>query len=103
MSGVSDVVHDLAQSISWRHKLMPAVKEADRKAPRVGDTAPDFTLMDPAGENPVTLPCFRAKRVVDLFFGSYTWRPFVKGTPESLHEIFEQYRDRVEFLQISIR
>lgn len=39
---------------------------------KVGDKAPDFTLADPAGKNPVTLSSFKDKKPVVLVFASYT-------------------------------
>jgi len=44
----------------------------DRDAPKVGDLAPDFELMDPSGVERVRLSSFRKKRPVALVFGSYT-------------------------------
>lgn len=37
-----------------------------------GDLAPDFTLYDLTGRNPVRLSQFRGKSPVVLVFGSYT-------------------------------
>lgn len=45
---------------------------ADRKAPKVGEAAPDFELQDPEGVAHVRLSDFRGKRPVALVFGSYT-------------------------------
>lgn len=39
---------------------------------KVGDKAPDFTLVDPTGKNAVTLSSFKGKKPVVLVFGSYT-------------------------------
>ena len=46
---------------------MAATKSATPKGIGVGDTAPDFTLLDQHG-NPVTLSEFRGKKNVVLFF-----------------------------------
>ena len=46
--------------------------EHDANAPKQGDMAPDFTLSDANGENPVSLSDFRDKRPVALIFGSFT-------------------------------
>ena len=47
-------------------------KKYDVQAPRVGDTAPDFSLRDANGQNPVRLSDFREKKPVALIFGSFT-------------------------------
>ena len=47
-------------------------KKYDAQAPRVGDTAPDFSLRDANGQNPVRLSDFRQKEPVALIFGSFT-------------------------------
>lgn len=50
---------------AWQKKHEPA-------SPHVGDEAPDFELMDAAGQNPVRLSDYRGKRPVVLVFGSFT-------------------------------
>ena len=52
-------------SHKWQVKL-------DKKAPKTGDMAPDFTLFDPTGTQSVTLSDFRGQKPVALVFGSYT-------------------------------
>ncbi|MCP4139707.1 MAG: redoxin domain-containing protein [Chloroflexi bacterium] len=47
-------------------------KKYDKNAPRVGDIAPDFSLRDVNGQNPVKLSDFRQKKPVALVFGSFT-------------------------------
>lgn len=42
------------------------------KAPKVGDTAPDFELLDIRGENAVRLSDFEGKKPTALVFGSFT-------------------------------
>ncbi len=46
--------------------------EHDAKAPKVGDMAPDFELVDVTGERIVRLSSFRDERPVALVFGSFT-------------------------------
>ena len=41
-------------------------------APKVGDTAPTFTLKSHDGESETSLASFKGERPVVLFFGSYT-------------------------------
>ena len=47
-------------------------RSADREAPKVGDTAPLFTLKTLDGKREVSLDSFRGKRPVMVIFGSYT-------------------------------
>jgi peroxiredoxin len=46
--------------------------EHDADAPKAGDLAPDFTLYDTSGQNPVTLYSFQNIKPVVLVFGSFT-------------------------------
>ena len=41
-------------------------------APKVGDTAPTFTLQSHDGESETSLASFKGEKPVVLFFGSYT-------------------------------
>ena len=47
-------------------------KKHDVNAPKVGETAPDFSLRDANGQNPVRLSDFRQQKPVALIFGSFT-------------------------------
>lgn len=47
-------------------------KKYDIHAPRVGDIAPDFELMDINGEKSIRLSALIGKRPVALIFGSFT-------------------------------
>lgn len=47
-------------------------KEFGPGAPNVGDMAPDFSLADVKGENPIHLSDFIDKKPVALVFGSFT-------------------------------
>lgn len=89
-------------SIRYRRESKAWQKRYDALAPKAGDIAPDFKLYDANGENSVCLSDFRSQKPVALIFGSYTWPPYVKGTV-SLHTLYLQYRDRVQFLTIYIR
>ena len=53
------------QATSWQKKY-------DAKAPREGEPAPDFELLDVDGENPVRLSDFIDEMPVALIFGSFT-------------------------------
>ena len=58
-------IHDRKEATAWQ-------KEFDGRAPRLGDEAPDFELLDVDGENPVRLSEFRGNKPVALVFGSFT-------------------------------
>lgn len=89
-------------TIKNRYEATSWQKKYDSQAPKVGDLAPDFELSDSNGENPVRLSDFRGQKPVAIIFGSFTWPPYVKGTV-SLHKLFEQYHEQVQFLSIYIR
>ena len=58
--------------IRMRRKFKARQKKLDAGAPKVGDVAPDFELLDPSGQSSVRLTDFRGKKPVALSFGSYT-------------------------------
>lgn len=72
MSVFKDSLEDIRRTVRFRRALRPRVEELDRKAPKAGDVAPDFTLSDVTGAESVTLSEFRGVKPVVLFFGSYT-------------------------------
>ena len=72
MSIFSEIIKEFKYNVGFRKRLMPAQKELNARAPQTGDIAPDFTLHDVEGKNPVTLSEFRGKKPVALVFGSYT-------------------------------
>ncbi|MDE6287669.1 MAG: TlpA family protein disulfide reductase [Muribaculaceae bacterium] len=72
-------------------------KEAQRTLSEKGETAPDFTLNDMAG-NKVSLSDFRGKWVIIDFWGSWC-TPCLKGMPE-LKEIYETYTGRLEIIGV---
>ena len=55
----------LRRSLAWKKKFNPV-------APKKGDMAPDFTLSDVKGENPITLSGHFGRGPVALVFGSFT-------------------------------
>jgi peroxiredoxin len=68
----SELLDDLRFMMKYRKEHMSVQRELDRKAPKVGDLAPDFTLTDASGTQTVTLSDFRGKKPVALVFGSFT-------------------------------
>jgi len=102
MSIFSEIIKEFKFNVGYRKSLMSAQKKLDAKAPRAGEIAPDFTLNDIEGKESVTLSDFRGKKPVALVFGSFTWPPYVKGTV-GLKEIYKQYHEEVQFINIYIR
>jgi peroxiredoxin len=62
----------MVNMIKMRSKFREQQKKLDAKAPKAGDIAPDFELLDPSGQDSVRLSDFRGKKPVALSFGSYT-------------------------------
>ncbi len=62
---MSATIANRAEATAWQ-------KGYDAQAPKVGDMAPDFELLDVNGENRVRLSDFRHQKPVALIFGSFT-------------------------------
>ncbi len=67
-----------------------------------GDIAPNFSLKAAEGERQVELAQFRGKKPVALVFGSLTC-PVFRGHSANLQELYQKYRENVEFLVIYVR
>lgn len=66
-------------------------------APKIGSTAPEFTLKNETGKN-VSLSDFSGKYVVLDFWG--TWCGFcIRGIPK-MKEYYSKYQDKIEFVSI---
>lgn len=72
MTIIAELLDDAKFVFQFRKRTLRVQKELDRKAPKAGNPAPDFTLSDISGTNSVTLSDFRGKKPVALIFGSYT-------------------------------
>lgn len=72
MTMFSELVDDVKFIIKFRRKYTRLQKQLDKKAPKAGGLAPDFTLTDSCGTNTVMLSQFRSEKLVALVFGSYT-------------------------------
>ena len=72
MSIISELFNDIKFIGKYRFEVGKRQKKLNKRAPKVGDLAPDFTLSDISGTQSVTLSDFRGKKPVALVFGSYT-------------------------------
>jgi len=62
----------LAGTLKNRHEATAWQKKFDQQAPKVGDLAPEFELLDVNGDERVRLSDFRQQKPVALIFGSFT-------------------------------
>lgn len=72
MSIVTELIDDARFIFQHRRRIVPIQIELNRRAPKTGDLAPDFTLTDSSGTETITLSQFRGHKPVALVFGSYT-------------------------------
>ena len=61
-----------AEAQRWRGRGDSMTKQRQDNAPKVGDTAPTFTLQSHDGKSVTSLASFKGEKPVVLFFGSYT-------------------------------
>jgi peroxiredoxin len=72
MAVIKELIGDFKFIFSFRKEKMKEQLTLNKKAPKTGDPAPDFTLRDISGERSVTLSEFQGKKPVALVFGSFT-------------------------------
>jgi len=72
MTIISELFDDAKFIVRYRKKAMKRQKVLNEQAPKAGDLAPNFTLLDISGTKSVTLSDFRGTKPVALVFGSYT-------------------------------
>ena len=72
MAILTELYDDLRFIFKYRSKVMKKQRELNKKAPKAGDLAPDFTLTDVSGTRSVTLSEFQRNKPVALVFGSFT-------------------------------
>ena len=58
-------IHDRKEARAWQRRHDP-------RAPKVGQSAPDFELVEAGSDRTWTLSQFRGRRPVALVFGSFT-------------------------------
>lgn len=72
MAIIKELADDFRFIFSYRKEKMGEQLALNKKAPKAGDPAPDFTLTDVSGERSVTLSDFLGEKPVALVFGSFT-------------------------------
>jgi hypothetical protein len=72
MNIVSELFSNARTILQYRRTSHKWQIKQDKKTPKTGELAPDFTLFDVTGTASVTLSDFRGKKPVALVFGSYT-------------------------------
>ena len=59
------LINNRKEATAWQKKY-------DDLSPKVGDSAPDFQLIDTSGKQVIQLSTFRGQKPVALIFGSFT-------------------------------
>ncbi len=70
--------------------------------PKVGDSAPDFTLKTNDGKAEITLSKLVGTKPIVLVFGSFTCGPF-RGQTGNIEKLFHRYKDRATFVMVYVR
>ena len=70
--------------------------------PKVGDSAPDFTLKTNDGKSEITLSKLVGTKPIVLVFGSFTCGPFRSHTG-NIEKLFHRYKDRATFVMVYVR
>jgi alkyl hydroperoxide reductase subunit AhpC len=70
--------------------------------PKVGDSAPDFTLKTNDGKAEITLSKLQGPKPVVLVFGSFTCGPFRSQTG-NIEKLYHRYKDRATFVMVYVR
>jgi thiol-disulfide isomerase/thioredoxin len=73
-----------------------------QEGPRVGETAPDFTLKSIDGKETVQLSKEIGKRPVVLVFGNFTCGPF-RGLYPDVDAVYQRYKDKATFVMVYVR
>src|SRR5579872_4118229 len=69
------------------------------EGPKLGETAPNFTLKTPDGKETISLKKLIGPKPVVLILGNFTCGPF-RGLYPDLEAIFKRYKDEATFLMV---
>jgi hypothetical protein len=73
-----------------------------QSGPRVGETAPDFTLKTVDGDQEMTLSRLVGPKPVVLIFGNFTCGPW-SSQAGNLEKLYQRYKDRATFVIVYVR
>ncbi len=85
----------------WRPKEQAWQDEYDVDAPKVGDMAPQFTLLNSEGTSKKSLTDFLGSKPVVLFLGANSCPVFSHGM-QDINSLHEKYKDRVNFVGVYV-
>ncbi len=85
----------------WRPKEQAWQDKNDVNAPKVGDMAPQFTLLNSEGSNKNSLTDFLGAKPVVFFLGANSCPVFSHGM-QDINRLHEKYKDRVNFVGVYV-
>ena len=85
----------------WRPKEIAWQDKYDVNAPKVGDLAPPFTLLNSDGVNSENLSNYLGEKPVVLFLGANSCPVFSHGM-QDINALHEKYKDRVNFVGVYV-
>ncbi|MDC8002467.1 redoxin domain-containing protein [Aureisphaera galaxeae] len=74
----------------------------DKRAPKMGEMAPDFELVSTDKQDTLRLSELRNKKPVALIFGSQTCPPHSDGTVR-IYDLYKTYKGQVEFVPVYLQ
>ena len=89
-------------TITSRQEIRRWQRNFNTRAPGVGRSALDFTLLEYQGKHPLNLKSRSGNRLFRLIFGSLTCPPIHKGTA-SILEILQKFSDQTKSAIINFR
>jgi thiol-disulfide isomerase/thioredoxin/Ca2+-binding EF-hand superfamily protein len=72
------------------------------EGPKLGDTAPNFTLKNTDGKQSVTLSKLTGTKPVVLVFGNFTCGPF-RGIYPEIDAVYQRHKEEANFVMVYVR
>jgi len=85
----------------WRPKELAWQDRLDVNAPKVGDLAPSFTLLNSENANSESLVDFLGEKPVVLFLGANSCPVFSHGM-QDINDLHDKYKNRVNFVGVYV-